>query len=629
MADFAAILRKNIEKLGVTSPEIRAKVYDKAREALRKKLDAMDPAPPQAAIDRQFEKMSAAVAEVETDYAPVGAVDPLEDIDGLLTEEAAARAPSEPEVPEVPEAPADETPVAAAPVEDVPVPEMPDAPEVELAADAPEAPSVAVETDDMSAPTQTDVEDDPLRAFLEENADALSGDAVDTPEAADIPSLEPNTERISEIKARARANAQRLEAEAQAQAQAQAQAETDAAAIDVEPEALQVADAPDTGVSVDAPIAAPAPPPSMAKPSPAWGRLLGFGLIAVLIGGGAYIANTVPEVRALVGLDAEQTTTTDESGLPVRSVETTTVTPEDEPVVDNDDTDADTDTDADSGTLQAGDVEVTVEGDNADTVVVGTGQDTEPKFTQRLTEDGREVDEGPADGAAAPGEGTSVADQTPGTAEAEPDTDEQVASDDAAPEDDAGDTPLLVGQRAIFYEERTGTEAGTAVPGSIIWTQVQESPGGDLPLEPAIRGEVNVPDLNLSLVLTVRRNGDVTFPASHIIEMFFAVPDNFSGRGIGDVQRVTFKGTEQDPGTALIGIPAPIDTNIFLVALTDAAAAIQTNTQLMRGESWIDIPMQYVSGRRALVTLEKGIPGERVFQEVFTYWDENPLPGEG
>jgi hypothetical protein len=125
--------------------------------------------------------------------------------------------------------------------------------------------------------------------------------------------------------------------------------------------------------------------------------------------------------------------------------------------------------------------------------------------------------------------------------------------------------------------------------------------------------------------MTIRRNGDSTFPASHIIELFFRVPENFAGRGIADVQRVTFKTNEQDPGNALIAVPAPLDQNIFLIALTDATTAVETNVQLMTRENWIDIPMQYTNGRRALITLEKGIPGERVFNEVFAAWEAAPI----
>ncbi|TIX52534.1 MAG: hypothetical protein E5V28_31740, partial [Mesorhizobium sp.] len=57
----------------------------------------------------------------------------------------------------------------------------------------------------------------------------------------------------------------------------------------------------------------------------------------------------------------------------------------------------------------------------------------------------------------------------------------------AAPTAAPAETALAVGQKAIFYEERTSTAQGSAEPGSIVWSLVQESPGGNLPPEPAIR----------------------------------------------------------------------------------------------------------------------------------------------
>src|SRR5690606_13072444 len=54
-------------------------------------------------------------------------------------------------------------------------------------------------------------------------------------------------------------------------------------------------------------------------------------------------------------------------------------------------------------------------------------------------------------------------------------------------------TALPGGQKAIFYEERTASSEGSAESGSIVWSLVQESPGGDAPPEPAIRAEATIP----------------------------------------------------------------------------------------------------------------------------------------
>jgi hypothetical protein len=241
----------------------------------------------------------------------------------------------------------------------------------------------------------------------------------------------------------------------------------------------------------------------------------------------------------------------------------------------------------------------------------------EEKFTQRLTEDGKEVETGPAATAAGVGEGESVA-QVTTPAAAKPATPDPAAP--AAPETPAAPASVPVGQKAVFYEEKTGTEEGTVDTGAVVWSVVQDSPGADQPAEAAIRGEVNVPDKGIQLKLTIKRNGDKTLPASHIIELAFTVPDGFQGGSVDGVQRVTFKDTEQAPGNPLVGVPANFGDGFFLIALTDEKSAVENNLALMNRQSWIDIPLTYKSGRRALISIEKGIPGDKVFQEVFKAW---------
>ncbi|MBZ9670073.1 hypothetical protein [Mesorhizobium sp. ES1-3] len=303
-----------------------------------------------------------------------------------------------------------------------------------------------------------------------------------------------------------------------------------------------------------------------------------------------------------------------------------------------------------------------------------------PKFTQRLTPEGGETDPGPAGGQSGIGEGESVAalttpptatnapataapavpapaTNTPatgtpapaattpaaGTPPATPPANGTPAPAGAAaatpPPAPAGATPpaaapasaapaapaaaqtsVPVGQKAIFYEERTSTAQGSAEPGSIVWSLVQESPGGDLPPEPAIRAEATIPGKDIQLRMTIRRNTDKTLPASHIIEMIFLTPDGFEGGGVDNILRVAMKSSEQDAGSPLIGIPAKIADGFFLVALNDTKADEDANMTLLRGQDWIDVPVVYKTGRRALLTMEKGLPGEKVFDEAIKAW---------
>ena len=254
------------------------------------------------------------------------------------------------------------------------------------------------------------------------------------------------------------------------------------------------------------------------------------------------------------------------------------------------------------------------------------------KFTQRLTPEGEENDPGPAGGQTGVGEGTSVAElnqppapgQTPLAGGAAPETPADAAATPAETPDSAAaatpDAAVPVGQKAIFYEERTSSAAGSAEPGTIVWSLIQESPGGSLPPEPAIRAEATIPGKDVQLRMTIKRNADQTLPASHIIEMIFLTPANFEGGGIENILRVAMKGSEQEAGNPLIGIPAKIADGFFLVALNDTKAEIDANMGLLRRQSWIDVPVVYKSGRRALFTMEKGIPGDKVFDEALQAW---------
>ncbi len=97
--------------------------------------------------------------------------------------------------------------------------------------------------------------------------------------------------------------------------------------------------------------------------------------------------------------------------------------------------------------------------------VVTAAAEPAPKFTQRLNADGTEVDAGPGTKPAEVGEGSTVAAATTPSTETP-----------ATPAEPAKPVETVaVGQKAIFYEEKTGTEAGTADQGAVVWSVVQDS----------------------------------------------------------------------------------------------------------------------------------------------------------
>jgi hypothetical protein len=263
------------------------------------------------------------------------------------------------------------------------------------------------------------------------------------------------------------------------------------------------------------------------------------------------------------------------------------------------------------------------------------GTSASDKFTQRLLADGTEVDNGAAAIPGAPtAEGKSVAQQNVASAEPAPsaqapavpagpgaaapaDTLTPTGAATAAPAPQA--TPVGSTEKMFLYEERIGQSSPTAIQGSVVWS-VQHEAGQDGRQEATVQGNVSVPERNLSALVTFKRNSDPSLPASHIVEIVFSLPPNFEGGSIDSVQRISMKRTEQDRGDALIAVPAKITDDFHMIALNDYPDARKANLDLLSTRDWIDIPVTYRNGRRALLTMQKGSTGGQSFNTAIKEW---------
>lgn len=254
-----------------------------------------------------------------------------------------------------------------------------------------------------------------------------------------------------------------------------------------------------------------------------------------------------------------------------------------------------------------------------------TTSDNEPvgeseKFTQRLNADGTEEDLGPSPELinGLPGEeGRSVASQSDGQTTTAP---VETAQDDPAPVADG--TPAI--EKMLFYETSLGLEQQARYEGGVTWTEEIESDGSAS--RPFIKAQIQVPERNLSIDMSIKLNGDQTLPVSHLVDINFSLPDDFEGGEIDQVTEVKMKNTEEQPGDRLAAISAKIDTTFFVVGLeNDDPEVVATNLQLLSRRNWIDIPISYSNGRKALITLEKGASGVAVFDKVLAAWERNPV----
>ena len=611
MADFVAVLRKTLDGIGDPTPETRQRVYERARSTVLARLEAISPPPPASVKDRQVKALEDAIVVIEQDYAPAAPkkLDPLDELEDVFASLNGLR---------------DRATIPARPA---PVPVRP--------ASTP-----------SGLPTSRGVSDSRPVGSLTPVQGASPAQPHGSPRGVEPLSAAPPLRNTKP--------------------------EPEPAWSENEEQPLAESEARSYGGEAD-----------VAPRRSGFGRAVAAILVLAALAGGAYgVWLNKDDFSRLVGLTPPAgTSTTPLQTQPSPKPAKVAAAPA-----------APTPPKAETPPAASAQPATTAASQRS---AVGA-----TKLTQRLNEDGSELDPGPAPGQPSLGEGTTVAEvtqpagapeaplsqspaspatgettgaatpppatppavepdpnapapadtgATPATADAEtagaapaapseagtlttPPADTAAAETPAATPpadptataaagDQSGTEPsLAVGQKAIFYEERTTSAQGSAEPGSTVWSLVQELPGGDRPAEPAIRAEATIPGKDVQLRMTIRRNADPTLPASHIVEMIFLTPENFDGGGVDSVLRIAMKNSEQDTGSPLIGIPAKIADGFFLIAMNDNKAEIDANMNLLLRQSWIDIPIVYKSGRRALITMEKGVPGEKVFDEALKAW---------
>jgi hypothetical protein len=187
----------------------------------------------------------------------------------------------------------------------------------------------------------------------------------------------------------------------------------------------------------------------------------------------------------------------------------------------------------------------------------------------------------------------------------------------------AGQDIAAVAQRAVLYEEEPPPDTqGKQYVGSVIWKTETVSPGPGQSPELAIRADLEIPDRRITMTMSVRRNTDKALPASHTIEIMFNLPSDFPFGGISNVPGILMKQAEQTRGAPLAGLAVKVTSGFFLVGLSSTEADMQRNLELLKDRAWFDIPIVYNNGRRAILAVEKGTPGERTFSDAFVAWGE-------
>lgn len=188
--------------------------------------------------------------------------------------------------------------------------------------------------------------------------------------------------------------------------------------------------------------------------------------------------------------------------------------------------------------------------------------------------------------------------------------------------DKAGADAPATAQRVVLYEEDPDNPEGRRMVGTATWrTETLPATGGREP-EIAVRADVEIPERNMSMTWSLRRNTDPALPASHTIEIMFTMPADSPAGGVQNVPGVLMKQAEQTRGVPLAGLAVKVTPGFFLIGLSSIETDVQRNISLLKERPWFDIPVVYNNNRRAILAMEKGEPGERAFEAAFKAWGQ-------
>src|SRR5271169_1518354 len=171
--------------------------------------------------------------------------------------------------------------------------------------------------------------------------------------------------------------------------------------------------------------------------------------------------------------------------------------------------------------------------------------------------------------------------------------------------------PALAAEpHAVLREDNpSDPKQGKRYVGSTTWRTENIPPAAGRPAEVALRADVEIPERQLGMNWSLRRNTDKSMPASHTIEIIFRLPPNAPGGGVAQAPGVVMKSKEDAQGMPLAGASATVTNGFFIFAL--AAISAPQNLQLLKEREWFDVPFAYGNGTRAVISFEKGEPGGR------------------
>lgn len=170
--------------------------------------------------------------------------------------------------------------------------------------------------------------------------------------------------------------------------------------------------------------------------------------------------------------------------------------------------------------------------------------------------------------------------------------------------------------RAVLYEE-VADKPPKAILGTVSWILQSEAGIAHPGSASRYRAQVKFPEM-MTLDFTFSQEANGPLSGSILIEVKIDGPQD--GRFVNEGGVLLLKDRESVRATPLAAIPVAVSPGHFIIGTSTNPKATITNFNLLDTKNWIDYPIKYSNGQRAIVTFERGEYGGRVIKEVFRQW---------
>lgn len=176
------------------------------------------------------------------------------------------------------------------------------------------------------------------------------------------------------------------------------------------------------------------------------------------------------------------------------------------------------------------------------------------------------------------------------------------------------------GKRAIFYEENAESDSAgdLAWKGSVTWSVESPREGEEQKAAsvPSALAKVSIADRDLFVTLKLMPNMDSQLAAKYVVEIALSSQKEDPEKEVAHIPSLILKRTEQMHGEPLAAASVKVSPTLFWLALPSDPRENGRNESLLLREGWIDIPIVYKNGKRAILTLEKTEAASRAIAAV-------------